>query len=514
MSWKSRILSHLPLIVILIAGLVVWIQVFQIAAEDYLAEGSWNSMHAWLGGAGRVGVDVGQFDFFGLTIPFQFEGYSDYSYFYKHWGNNVLNGLLPYSPEFGYLEIDGIVNENGVYFFPPLYAILCAFGVLLEPNIGIGIILSSFGFVTVLPVYGIATELSNNRRVGEIAALTYLFNPNVLYHVTFLWMNTPPFIFFFFSGFYMLITGRRHAGTLLIVMAALFKQTAWFLGIPLVVHLLIRKRNSNGESSEKKNLIDSLASTMDFKAFATSVVVVLIFGLAVLLPFLLAQPDTMLSYMSLAAGGFPLESFTDPPGYGSPMRFQVLPVVLGFPDAAQFLDGLVYYGILLWFGVTLLGGYLFFEPKMDTNRNHYFRRLLFVTMLMMFWVHLMGPRGVYKYYFTLFAPFFSIFSSRGMVVGPEERVKASPTMLFIPALFSSLILIPPRNIYFVSVIAIYLLYILASVSGWRRKPSPDAPPEPSELTEMSETPDSSTPLEDVNTQTVVDKVGTGDNSMN
>ncbi|MHA2211971.1 MAG: hypothetical protein ACW992_02280, partial [Candidatus Thorarchaeota archaeon] len=126
---------------------------------------------------------------------------------------------------------------------------------------------------------------------------------------------------------------------------------------------------------------------------------------------------------------------------------------------------------LLWFGVVLFAGLLFFEPKMTTNRNHYFRRLLFATMLLMLWVHLMGPRGVYKYYFTLFAPFFSIFSSRGMVIGPEESVKFSPTMLFIPVLFSSLILVPPRNIYFVSVILVFLLFILTSLSGMRRSRS-------------------------------------------
>jgi hypothetical protein len=151
------------------------------------------------------------------------------------------------------------------------------------------------------------------------------------------------------------------------------------------------------------------------------------------------------------------------------MRFQVLPVVLGFPEIAQVLDSFVFYGVLLWFGVVVFAGLLFFEPKMTTNRNHYFRRLLFVTMLLMFWVHLMGPRGVYKYYFTLFAPFFSIFSSRGMVIGPEETVRFSPTMLFIPVLFSSLILIPPRNIYFVSVILVFLLFILTSLSGVRKR---------------------------------------------
>jgi uncharacterized membrane protein len=58
-----------------------------------------------------------------------------------------------------------------------------------------------------------------------------------------------------------------------------------------------------------------------------------------------------------------------------------------------------------------------------------------------------------------------------MVIGPEESVKFSPTMLFIPVLFSSLILVPPRNIYFVSVILVFLLFILTSLSGMRRSRS-------------------------------------------
>ena len=67
-------------------------------------------------------------------------------------------------------------------------------------------------------------------RVGEVAALTYLLNPLMLYHTDFLWFNPAPFVFFFFAGFYMLIRGKRLTGTLLIVCAALFKQTAYFCG--------------------------------------------------------------------------------------------------------------------------------------------------------------------------------------------------------------------------------------------------------------------------------------------
>ncbi len=467
MAEDDPIVKYLPIIVIMVVGLCIWIYVFQLAAVDYLANGSWNHMSAWLGPISQPG----EFDLFGMTIYYQFEGYSDHSFFYQHWGHNVLNGVLPYRPEFGYLERDGVVNENGIFIFPPLYAMICATGAFLHPYLGIGVLLSAFGYLTALPVYGIAKEFSQNRHVGEVAALTYLLSPLVLYYVDYIWLNPSPFMFFFFSGFYLLIRGKRHWGTLAIVTAALIKQTAWFLGIPLVIYLLVRSRKPgedvrveaglDAEGKLKKShddFISIISRVFDLPRFTKSVILVVAFAGAILLPFFLAQPN-MIDYILLAGGGFRLDSFTELPGYGSPMRFQVLPVVLGLPELAELLDFLIFNSFILWFGVAVFAVLMLLEPKKSDKQVVYLRRLLFITMLLMFWVHLMGPRGVYKYYFALFAPFFSIFSSTGMVTGKSETVRFSPSMLIMPVLFSALIFIPPRNIYFFFVILIFVCYV-------------------------------------------------------
>ncbi len=620
------LVNYSVFIAIIVIGFFVWFIVFNQAVYEYLDTPNWNTRAVWVGN--------GEYTIFNQTVQIQLEGYSDYSFFYVHWGHKFLNGTWPYSPRpdpFGVLVMDGITNTNGAYIFPPLYAVLDAAGIALNPfvpeNTGIGLLLTIFGFITIFPTYGIAHELSNNRRVAEAAALTYILSPSPIYHIAWIWLNTAPVVFFFFSGFYMLIRGRRQAGTLLIVVAALFKQIAWFLGIPLVVYLLLRWRYpADGQSepeptepsdspdppepepkekdgiidwlrnspesvtfflgifavaaisasvllvlnivfpslmlvfmgillvmtylglnaifladctrnAQKKNLdrstfvksflftlfILSLGLTMslvvfmiaytfpllnafqilwwpiilsiyflmrfnpgviprisgpskktpsglkgpliDFRAFLLSVLVVLVFAGAILLPFYLANPNTMLRNIMMAAGGFPLDSFTIPPGYGSPMRFQVLPIVLDLPLLAEFLDDLVYQGFLLWIGVIVISGLMILEVKRGDNKVYYFRRLLFLAMIMMFWVHLMGPRGVYKYYFVIFAPFFSIFASSRMVTSKTDNVPFSASMIWMPFVMMSMILLPSRNVYFFGIILILIGYLIATQMG-------------------------------------------------
>ncbi|MFW9845561.1 MAG: glycosyltransferase family 39 protein, partial [Candidatus Thorarchaeota archaeon] len=332
------IVEYTIFIAILIVGLYVWANVFQIAVADYLDTDIWVTRHGWLGS--------GEYEIFGYVIHYQFEGYSDYSFYYVHWGTNMVNGLMPYGDGFGFIEIDGVTNRNGAHMFPPLTSILYGLGMLIPvDNWGIGLLLAAFGFLTVFPVYGLGKELSNNRHVGEIAALTYVLSPNVLYHTTYLWTNPAPFIFFFFAGYYFLVRGNRHVGTLLIVTAALFKQTAWFLGIPLVVYLLMKERapppkqeekpvqqpeeaSTSGEEPEepKKSIVDRLFGFtneyLDVKGFIVSVIVVLGFAGAIFYPFLVAQSN-LWAFLRLAMGSFPLQSFTEVPGYGGPMRLQV-----------------------------------------------------------------------------------------------------------------------------------------------------------------------------------------------
>ena len=463
------------LIAVMLIGFIIWAVVFNIALVDYLNSSRWNSRTAWLGSF----PGPAEFDFFGYTILYQFEGYSDYSFYYVHWGYNVLSGVMPYSPDFGYLLMDGIVNENGLHMFPPFTAYLYGAGIWLgniigPGNWGIGLLLASFGYLTALPVYGIAKELSKNPRVGEIAALTYLLNPLVLYHVDFIWLNPSAFYFFFFAGFYALLKKRRHTGTILIVTAALFKQTAWFLGIPLVIYLVMRARKPREldksdetdptpkvEDKPKSSRFSFIVDYFDFRGFAVSIVVALSYAGAVMLPTLIAQSDFW-NYWRMAMGHFSFEgNFTDIPAYGVPQSLPVLPIVAGMPALAELLESILISSGPLIFGVIVLAGVMVLLDKTKGEEHIFMRRILFLTMILMLWVSLTGPRGVFKYYFAMFGPFFSIFASGRMIRGRGDHVPVSLSMFLMPFAFTLMILIPERNTYLLYVVIIFVLYLLA-----------------------------------------------------
>ncbi|MFX1605097.1 MAG: hypothetical protein ACFFDD_04255 [Promethearchaeota archaeon] len=478
------LIDYRYLITVMIIGFIVWSIVFHFAVIDYLNTSNWITRAAWVGPFPAPGtVEV-----FGYTIEYQIEGYSDYSFYYVHWGYNTLYGVMPYSPEYGVLELNGITNNNGAHMFPPFTSYLYGAGIALGnvmgwDNWGIGFLIASFGYLTALPVYGIASELSSNKRVGEVAALTYLLNPLMLYHTDFLWFNPAPFVFFFFAGFYMLIRGKRLTGTLLIVSAALFKQTAWFLGIPLVVYLLVRPRErkkASGEPTESTGtenanddkethlskrittLLQPYTSYFDFRNFALSVVYVLIFVGAVMFPYLIAQPH-FLDYWRLALGTYSFESFLEPPAYNMPITLPVLAIVADMPKFAEILNFILVSGGPLGFGVVLCAGLMVLKDKYIGEEKLYLRRILFMTLILMLIVTLLGPRGVFKYYFVMLMPFFSIFSSARMTRGSGEHVPFSTSMVWVPITLTLMILIPDRNIYLAYVILIFIGYLLAPV---------------------------------------------------
>ena len=470
---------------VFIIGFIVWAIVFNTAVIDYVNSNTWNTRAAWLGPFPNPGT----VQIFGFTIEYQIEGYSDYSFYYVHWGYNSLYGVMPYSPDYGILELNGVTNENGAHMFPPFTSYLYAAGIALSnmmgwKNWGIGFLIAAFGFLTAVPIYGVASELSSNKHVGEVAALTYLLNPLMLYHTDFLWFNPAPFVFFFFAGFYMLIREKRLTGTLLIVCAALFKQTAWFLGIPLVVYLLVRPRERKKEDAEEpslnepepvgnktdSSLLDQVSSFLqplveyfDFRNFAISVIAVLIFVGAVMFPFLVAQSHFW-DYWRLALGSFSFEgNFVDPPPYNVPMRVQVLPIIAGMPELAENLDFLIISGGPLGFGVIVCAGLMVLKDKFIGEERLYLRRILFMTMILLFIVTILGPRGVFKYYFVMLMPFLSIFSSARMIRVSGEHVPFSASMAWMPITLTLLILIPDRNIYLAFVILIFLGYLFAPV---------------------------------------------------
>ncbi len=449
--FKEVARRNVVLILILAFAIIVWAWVFSTAASEFISTGERPYRSTW-GGSG-------QFDLFGFTVYFNFEGYVDYDYYYYTWGEQFLRGIAPYSRIFDRSTV-GFGLYNTPYFFPPLYAYMCAIGLILPFDpFGIGFLIALFGFLTAFPIYGISAYLSNNRRIAEMSVLTYLFNPIVLYHTVFKWLNPAPFVFFMMLSFYLLMKGRRVSGTLAMVTAALFKQIAFFLILPLIA-ILIKKQMTKA-SEENESRTKSISDFLELKGFGKIVGLAAIYVIAISFPFLF-DLSNYLHYIFEVPGGFLLTNLTELPDVGQPITPAVFLVFLRAPiGLIDFVNKATYYNIFLGGSVLIILVLMLLQVRTD-NPTKYWRTMMFLTLILMLCVHIFSPRGVYKYYFVALIPFFSILPVSCMITSKKVTPKASIFMILNPILLSLLIIIPDRNIYLAMVILILLGYLMHS----------------------------------------------------
>ncbi|RDE13660.1 MAG: hypothetical protein C4K47_05965 [Candidatus Thorarchaeota archaeon] len=442
------------LLVILISACLVWAWIFNLAAADFIEGGSRPFRAAW-NGYGAINVA-------GLTIPLNLEGWADYDYYYISWADQFLRGVQPYTTEFDYQTIGGTVY-NIPYFFPPLFLYLCAFGrVLPIQPFGIGLVITVFGYLTALPIYGVGKYLSDNPHVGEIAAATYLFNPIVLYHTVVDWLNPAPFVFFVMLSIYLIVSGHRVSGVLAMATAAMFKQTAFVLAIPLVCFFLRRppQKDVAPETEALQEGKRSLPSDkLDLRSFSKIVLVVLLYAVALSVPYLL-DPLNYGYFIFQRAGAFLLTDLATPPGDGLPMTLAVILIVMHAPEwLIQGVNLMTYYSVGLILGLLPILVQMLIEMKDDRNLTGYWRRMLYLTLLLLLWIHLFSPRGIYKYYLVALVPFFSILSSTTMCSKESGEFRPSLPMVVNPFVISILIIVPDRTIYMLYLILILLSYV-------------------------------------------------------
>jgi hypothetical protein len=442
--------QNIVLILILAIAAIVWILVFSAAGSAFITLGERPFRAPWGG--------YGQFTLFGYSVNFSFEGYADYDYYYYTWGEQFLRGIAPYSRLFDRSTI-GYSIYNTPYFFPPLYVYLCAFGLLLPIDpFGIGFLIALFGYLTAFPVYGISAHLSNNRRIAQISTLTYLFNPIILYHTVYDWLNPAPFVFFMMLSFYLLIKGRRISGTLAMITAALFKQIAFFLILPLIA-ILIKKSSINkpeGSEDAKKSLSDEL----DLKAFGKMIMIAIVYVGAVSFPYLFNLTN-YIHYIFEVPGGFLLTDLTTLPNPSQPIPLASFLIYFGAPiELVDVVNKATYYGIFLMIAIFLIFPLMLTQVRSDDSHPEYWRRILFLTLLLMLCVHIFSPRGVYKYYFVALIPFFSVQPASSMISSRTIKPRASVFMILNPILLGLLIIIPDRNAYIAMVVLILLAYLL------------------------------------------------------
>ena len=441
-------------IIILILGAIVWMIVFNAAAINFLA-GSRTQPHR------AVWTGIIQFDLLGSPIKFQMEGYIDYDYYYMSWGEQFLSGHIPYTADFDSFILDG-TTYNTPFFLPPLYVLLCALGRLLPIQpFGIGALISIFGYMTAFPIYGIGKYLSHNPRIGEAAALTYLLNPLVLYHTVYVWLNPAPFVFFTMLSFYLLMKNRPYAGVASIVIAFMFKQTALFLGLPVVAYVL--KKRPSFAPDDESDAED--ADKFDFKGFTkVSIVAILVF-LIISLPYLY-DPLNYLEHLFVRPGVVSLDDFQNPPKIGTPIVMAVLFIVSNTsPELSSFINYIQYTSVGLLIGILPILGLMLIEKKDDKNLQYYWRRIFYLSLLLVLWLHLWSPRGIYKYYLVLLIPFLTILTSSRICSGHEEKIELTARMIVLPFILTLFILLPLRIYYLFFLFMIFLGYVAQRYFG-------------------------------------------------
>ncbi len=462
---KQFIRTHLLFILFLIVAAIVWSYVFSLAATDFITGGAQPYRAVWNGS--------GPIDIFGFTIQVNFEGYLDYDYYYYSWGQQFVSGISPYTDAFNRIEIDGTFY-NTPYFFPPLYVYMCALGVVLPIDpFGIGFLLTLFGYLTAIPIYGISTYLSQNQRVGAVAAATYLFNPVVLYYTVFEWLNPAPFVFFAMVSFFLLMRGNRLSGTLAMVISALFKQTAFFLALPLIAYLLRKPPVDDPEATD--NELKPPGDEIDVRGFTKIAIQVLIFVIAVSLPFL-SDISNYIFYIFQRPGGVLYTDVSVLPNASQPITITVLLISVNIiiqnlnaslgvaiPEIPESIIQIVnlgtYYTVFLVLTMIPLLLLMLIHVKDDRNLRQYWSKMLFLTLLLMICLHLFSPRGIYKYYCVALIPFFSILPVSKMITQKSEKMKLSIFMILNPLVFSILILFPSRYIYLAFLLLILIAYL-------------------------------------------------------
>ncbi|MHA1740945.1 MAG: hypothetical protein ACTSVD_02510, partial [Candidatus Thorarchaeota archaeon] len=285
-----------------------------------------------------------------------------------------------------------------------------------------------------------------------VAALTYLFNPIVLYHTLFNWLNPAPFTFFAVLGFYLLMRNHRYAGSLSFVTAFFFKQMAVFFALPLIAYLVKRPPFSHGATPESTGNDGDAeegrrppSDDLDLKSFAKVTVVVLVYAALLSIPYIF-DPYNYLFRIFVRPGITHLEDLTTVPPRYVPVTIVVPFIVVGAPTwLLETIDLLAYTSVLLVIGIMPPMAMMLYEVKDDAQLRRYWRRILLFTLIMLLLAHALSPRGIYKYYCVTLVPFIVILSVSRMCGSDNESVEMTPLMLITPFVWSIAVLFLPRE---------------------------------------------------------------------
>ena len=115
--------------------------------------------------------------------------------------------------------------------------------------------------------------------------------------------------------------GNRLSGTLAMATSVLFKQTAFFLVLPLLAYLLRKPPDENAVVTEDG--LRPSGDNLDPRGFAKMAIYVLIFVGAISLPYLM-DIGNYIFYIFERPGGFLITNITELPNPSQPIPFTVL----------------------------------------------------------------------------------------------------------------------------------------------------------------------------------------------
>jgi hypothetical protein len=257
-------------------------------------------------------------------------------------------------------------------------------------------------------------------------------------------------------------------GTLAMVTAVLFKQTAVFLALPLIAYLIkVPPPKEQSETDQETSEDDELyaGDNLDVLGLLRMAVIVLIFIVVMSLPYIL-DFSNYLYYIFLKPGMTIIDDITIIPEGNIPMTLAVLLIIVGAPEPLiQFVNLANAYSVFLLISIIVLLYLMLTEVKDDRDLHSYWRRILYLSLLLLLCVHIFSPRGIYKYYCVALIPLFSILSSQKMTLRGTKKIRASLSMVITPLLVTAAILIPSRYVYIGLLALILLSYILRKHFG-------------------------------------------------
>ncbi len=369
-----------------------------------------------------------------LTI----EMYSDYQTWYMGWSVPFKEGVWLYS------------DEMIGYEYGPLYMLTIGFFSYLPHAWGMGIPLFLFGVGTGWIVHKITYKLTKNETQSNIATLIYFLNPFTLLYSSFTWLNPSIYTFFVVLSFYFLLKSKYTYSLASLGIATMYKQFA-IIFFPLVLIYIIKQNKTEKVGANFKTVI---------KYALTFSLTILIISL----PFLIVDYQVYINRVFFNNAVFSPENLNRVVYHlGVGVRFTDPILLLGGTNIITLaINYLIAYYILLGVSFAIVYISLFrYSHKIDESNNRYqlFTKILYLSVFLVIAVQLFYPRGAYKFYLILLAPFLSIFFDyKNLSINPKSS-NLSKKRILIPLAISWGIFFCFRYAYFL-ILILWMVFLI------------------------------------------------------